>query len=306
MLGQRGIEKEVRVDREVLQQPMPRRILQGTGWEASVLTLGGVRWPETCNDAEAVALVHRAIELGVNTFDTAHTYCGGESERKLGMALEGVRAQFWINTKVIDRTYDGAMRQMETSLQRLRTDYVDLMFVHSLDNEEQYHQIMAPNSVLRAIEELRAAGHIRYVGVSGHWVRDVLARILQEYAFDAVLFPVGVFNLAYEYSFLDTVLPVARARQMATLGMKVYGAGRIKHARSIVPYLRYSLHQPVDTLVIGADSVTHLEQTVHVIKQELPPLSEPEIHALLPEALQITQSWDAGEFNYVQGYLRSG
>ena len=123
---------------------------------------------------------------------------------------------------------------------RLRTDYVDLLFVHSLDTEDQREQIMQAESVLKAIEEYRRAGNVRYIGVSGHWVKDVMLRILGEYKFDAVLFPVGLFNIAYNYSFLDTVLPFARSKEMAVLGMKVYGAGRVKQAASIAPYLRYS------------------------------------------------------------------
>src|SRR5437762_2315026 len=90
----------------------------------------------------------------------------------------------------------GRLSWSATSLARLRTDRVDLMFVHSLDSEEQFHRILGPDSVLKAIEECRAAGQIRYVGVSGHWVKHLMARIIQEYPFDAVLFPAGFFNLA--------------------------------------------------------------------------------------------------------------
>jgi aryl-alcohol dehydrogenase-like predicted oxidoreductase len=287
---------------DALWDPMPQRALGQTGWQASLLTMGGVRWDTLCSDEEAAALVRRALELGVNTFDTAHVYGGGESERKLGLALEGVRQRVWVNTKVIDRTCDGAKRQMETSLQRLRTDYVDLMFVHSLDSEEQYRAILSPNSVLKAVEEFRAAGHIRYVGISGHWVRDWMARIVQEVPFDAVLFPAGLFNIAYDYNFFENVLPLARERNMAVLGMKIYGAGRIKHARSIEPYLRYSLNQPIDTAVIGVDNIPQLEQTIRVVKSRPAPLSEEEQAALLPEALAITQQWDEGEFPFVEGY----
>jgi hypothetical protein len=272
-------------------------------WEASLLTLGGVKWDTQRSDAEAAQLIRRAIELGVNTFDTAFAYGGGESERKLGLGLEGVREQVWVSTKTMDRSYDGAKRQIETSLQRLRTDYIDLLFVHSLDNEDQYRRIIAPNSVLKALEEFRAAGHIRYVGVSGHWVRDVMARIIQEYPFDAVLFPVGLFNIAYNYSFIDTVLPIARERKMAVLGMKVFGAGRVKHAASIEPYLRYSLNLPIDTAVIGMDSIEQLEQNVRIVKSGPPPLSEAEMRALFPEAIRITQSWDRGEFNWISHYI---
>lgn len=287
-----------------LNLPMPTRPLGNFGWNASRVTLGGVKWDVKCSDAEAVALVDRARELGVNTFDTAHIYGGGESERKLGLALEGCRQSVWINTKSGDRSYDGAMREIELSLKRLRTDYIDLFFVHSMDTEEHYRQIMAPNSVLKAVEEVKAAGHIRHVGVSGHWVRDVMARIIQEYPFEAVLFPIGLFNYAYQYTFTDTVLPIAKRRGMATLGMKVYGAGRIKHARSLTPYLRYALQQEVDTAVIGCDSIAQLEQTARVVKSQPEPLPDTEARALFSEALEITREWDEHEFSWTQGYAR--
>lgn len=287
-----------------LYAPMPTHPLGNFKWDASCFTLGGVKWDVKCSDSEAVALVDRARELGINTFDTAHVYGGGESERKLGLALKGSRQSVWINTKSGDRSYDGAMREIETSLKRLRTDYIDLFFVHSMDTEEHYRQIMAPNSVLKAVEEVKAAGHIRHVGVSGHWVRDVMARIIQEYPFEAVLFPIGLFNYAYQYMFTDTVLPIAKQRGMATLGMKVYGAGRIKHARSLEPYLRYALHQGVDTAIIGCDSIAQLEQTVGIVKSQPEPLPEAEARALFPEALDITREWDDHEFAWAQGYPR--
>jgi aryl-alcohol dehydrogenase-like predicted oxidoreductase len=289
---------------DLLLSTMPQRSLGNLGWNASALTLGGVKWDALCSDTEAAELVHRAMELGVNTFDTAHGYGGGESERKLGLALEGVRDQVWINTKTGDRTYDGAMKEMETSLKRLRTDHVNLMFVHSLDSQEQYEQIMGPNSVLKAMEEMKAAGHIRNIGVSGHWVKHVMARIIQDYPFDAVLFPIGLFNLAYEYNFLETVLPVAKERGMATLGMKVFGAGRVKHAKSIEPYLRYSLHSGTDTAVIGCDSIAQLEQMVRVVKSRPEPLNAEEQQSFFPEALEITQSWDEHEFSWVSHYTQ--
>jgi uncharacterized protein len=289
-----------------LTAPMPTRPLGRLPWNASVITLGGVKWDTKCTDAEAVALIHRAVELGVNTFDTAWGYGEGESERKLGLGLAGLRDRVWVNTKTMDRTYDGAMRQMETSFQRLGMDRVDLMFVHSVDTEEQYRRIMAPDSVLRAIEEMRAAGRVRYIGVSGHYIRHVMARLLREYPFDAVLFPAGLFNIAYRYSFLETVLPVARERGMAVLGMKVYGAGRVRHARSIEPYLRYTLSQPIDTAVVGADSIQDLEQSVCIAKNDPQPLTDEEQAPLLEEAVAITQEWEDGEFPWLRKYPQPG
>ena len=164
----------------LLNRDMPTRPLGRFGWNASALTMGGVKWDTQCTDSDAVAILHRAMELGVNTFDTAHLYGAGESERKLGLAMERRRDHYWINSKTMDRTYDGAMRQIEISLQRLQMDYVDLMFVHGVDNQEECDQILGPNSVLKALEEMRDAGHIRHIGVSGHWVRQIQCRLLRD------------------------------------------------------------------------------------------------------------------------------
>ena len=153
-----------------------------------------------------------------------------------------------------------------------------------------------------AMEEYKSAGHIRFVGVSGHWYRHNMERIIAEFPFDAVLFPIGLFNLAYRYTYVDTVLPLARQHGMAVMGMKVFGAGRVKHAVSIEPYLRYSMNLPVDSMVIGCDSIAQLEATVRVVKSRPPPLSVPEQEALFPECRRITQSWDKGEFNWVSHY----
>jgi aryl-alcohol dehydrogenase-like predicted oxidoreductase len=285
-----------------LSAPIPTRPLGKTGWQASVLTLGGVKWDSQLPETEAVELICRALELGVNTFDTAHMYGGGESERRLGLALRGAGLPVFIATKITDRTYDGARRQMDVSLQRLGMDRVDLMFVHGLDNDDDYRQVVAPVGVLRALAEYRDGGRLRFIGVSGHWYRQNMERILAEHAFDAVLCPVGLINLAYRYSYVDTVLPLARRCGMAAMGMKVFGAGRVKHAASIEPYLRYSLNLPVDTLVIGCDSIAQLEHTVRIVKGQPPPLSETEQTALFPECQRITQAWDRGEFNWVSHY----
>ena len=287
---------------EILARPMPTHPLGKTGWNASVLTMGGVKWDTQSTDSEAVAILHRAMELGVNTFDTAHLYGGGESERKLGLAMQGRRDQCWINTKTMDRTYDGAMRQMELSFQRLGVDYVDLMFVHGVDHQDDCDQIMGLNSVLKAMEEMKSAGRIRHIGVSGHWVRQIQCFLLREFPFEAVLFPAGIFNEAWKYSFLHTTLPTAKSLGIATLGMKVYGVGRVKHTANIEPYLRFSMYSGVDTMVIGCDSIAQLEETVGIIKSKPDPLSAQSVMALYPEALDVTQSWDEGEFNWVSGY----
>ncbi len=279
------------------------RPLGRTGWNASVIALGGVKWDTKCTEEDAIAIIRRAIELGINVVDTAHGYGNGQSETRLGKALQELRDRVFLSTKTWQRSYDNAMREMEESLRRLQVDTVDLMVVHSLDNEDEYRQIMSRPSVLDAMEKLRDEGVVRHIGVSGHWVRHVLQRILQEYPFDAVICPIGLFNVAYNYTFHDTVIATAREQGIAILGMKVLGAGRARHARSIEPYLRYSLHQPVDTLIIGADSARDVEEQVRIAASHPPPLTDEEIQALIPEALAITREFGDGEFRWISHYL---
>lgn len=291
---------------DALRRPMPTRPLGRTGWNVSRLVLGGVKWDTHLSEAEAVRLIRRAVELGVNGVDTAHGYGGGESERRLGLALEGLRDRVFVSTKTGDRSYDGARREMDESLRRLRMERVDLMFVHALDDAEDLRRATGPRGVLRAIEEYRAAGRIRFVGASSHWHRESLWKLMEEYPLDAVLFAGGLFNQAYGYDYLERTLPLARARGIATLSMKIFGAGRVKHAQDITPYLRYALHSGVDAFVIGADSITQLEQTVAIVKSGPPPLTPDEQRALYPECLRITRAWDRGEFNWVSHYTASG
>lgn len=287
-----------------LLAPMPTRALGQTGHRASLLTLGGVKWDTRLDEDDAIALIHRAMELGVNTFDTAAAYGNGQSEQRLGKALEGRRDEVWINTKSSQRDYDSACRQIDESLQRLRTDHIDLFFIHAIDNDDDLARVLGKDSVLQAIETYREQGVIRFAGVSGHWYKHNMQRLLEAVALDAVLLPAGLFNVAYDYDYFTEVVPAARQRKMAVLGMKVLGAGRVKHAASIDPYLRYSLNLDLDTAVIGCDSIAQLEQTVRIVKQQAGPLTPAEFDALKPEAVSVTQDFDKGEFGWVSHYRK--
>lgn len=289
-------------DSEILNAEMPQRTLGNMPWKASLLTLGGVKWDTRLSEADAVALIHRAMELGVNTFDTAAGYGKGQSETRLGLALEGHRDRVWVQTKTGDRDYDGARASIERSLKRLRTDHIDLLFLHGVGDDDDCDRALDPEGVLKAAEEFRAAGHVRHIGVSGHWYKHNMKRFVEAYPVDGVLFPAGFFNIAYNYSYLDEVLPAIHRRGAAAMGMKIFAAGRVAHTRSIEPYLRYSIHLPVDTLVIGCDSIAQLEEMVTVFKSDPEPLTEAEMATMRPEAVAVTQEFEPGEFNWVSHY----
>jgi len=289
---------------DALHLPMPTRALPGLGHRASRLTLGGVKWDSQIPEADAIDLIHRAIDLGVNTFDTAPVYGGGKSETRLGKALAGRRDRFWITTKTIQRGYDDAKRDIEGSLDRLATDTIDLLLVHGVDNDDDADKILDPNGVLKAIEAFRDAGHIKHVGVPGHHYKHNMTRVIEACDFEAVLLPAGIFNEAYSYSYLREVVPVARRRGLTVMGMKIMGAGRAKHTADPSVYLRYALGQDIDTAVVGCESIAQLEHNVAVVKSKAQPPTAAEVEALFPEAKRVTESWDAGEFNWVGHYTR--
>lgn len=282
---------------------MPTRELGNTGWKASVLTVGGVKWDTLLPEDEAVGLIHRAIELGVNTFDTAAGYGDGQSEERLGLALQGHRDKVFVSTKTGQRSYDKAKADIEQSLRRLRTDYIDLYFVHSIEGDDDTANVLAGDGVLKALNEFREAGHIKHIGVSGHWFKHNMARAIESVDLDAVLMPVGLFNEAYGYSYVKEVIPVARKHGVAVMGMKVMGAGRAKHAADVTPYMRFAVNQDIDTAVIGCESIEQLEQNVRIIKSNPAPLSRAEAEALFDEAKSITQEWEPLEFEWVKHYV---
>jgi len=283
---------------------MPTRGLRGLGHHASLLTLGGVKWDSQIPEADAIDLIHRAIELGVNTFDTAPIYGKGKSETRLGKALAGQRDRFWITTKTTQRGYDDAKRDIEGSLERLQTDTIDLLLVHGVDNDDDASKILDPRGVLKVIAQFRDAGHIKHVGVSGHHYKHNMTRVIEAYDFEAVLLPAGIFNEACGYSYLKGVVPVARRLGLAVMGMKIMGAGRAKHTADPPLYLRYALGQDIDTAVVGCESIAQLEYNVAVVKSQAGPPEDAEVEALFPEARAATGAWDAGGFNWVAHYKR--
>lgn len=202
---------------------MQYRKLGGTGWDVSVVGFG--TWPlggrdyGRLDDTDGIKAVRRAVDLGVNLFDTAPIYGGGHAEDVLGRALEPVRHEVLIATKCgpievrpglvrLDLTPRGIEAQCEASLRRLRTDYVDLLQVHWNDPAWPVERTM------EALMRLVAAGKVRAVGVSNFSPADL--RAAREAA--------PVASLQSRYSLLHreveaTLLPFCRE---AGLGFLAY------------------------------------------------------------------------------------
>lgn len=145
--------------------------------------LGGV------TQEEADQVLALLLRYGVNHIDTAHSY--GKAEERIGPWMPEHRSKFFLATKTEQRTYDGAMAELETSLRLLRTDTIDLWQMHVLITEEGWQTAMGPGGALEAFIKAREQGIVRFLGVTGHElvVPRMHLRSLERFEFDAVLLP---------------------------------------------------------------------------------------------------------------------
>lgn len=262
---------------------LPTRPLGRTGFRPTILALGGVKYNKR-RDAHAAEVVHRALDLGINYIDTAHTYEG--SERKIGLVMAERRDEVFLATKSLKRDRDGMAAEIEQSLERLQTDRLDCVQIHDLANEEQLGQVTGKDGALRAIEEFREDGTVRFVGVTGHRNPQILVKALEVYPFDVLLVALGAMQAAVR-PFYEHVVPVAWEKGVGVVGMKVMAHGWFGEVGLAEDALRFVLGLPdVTTALVGVDDVPQLEANVRVAR-EGNPLTEGEERHLMARVRRL-------------------
>jgi aryl-alcohol dehydrogenase-like predicted oxidoreductase len=287
---------------------MPTRNLGRTGYPVGVFSLGGqaaVEQPD--NEAAAVAIVERALDLGVNYIDTAARY-GGEvpwSQTYIGRVMKRRRAEAFLATKTHDRTRDGSLRLLEQSLKLLQTDHLDLWQIHNLQTMEQVEQIFRPDGAVAALQQAKDEGVVRHIGVTGHADPDVLAEAISRTSFDTILLALNAAD-PHHRSFQEKLLPLAVEKEMGIVGMKIPSRGRLLAGFTPPPEgsptrrpqdkgpgtlrmqeaLRYVLSLPVSTVIVGCDSVAQVEENVRFAR-EFNPLSRAQMAALEEKAKPV-------------------
>jgi hypothetical protein len=246
--------------------PIPKRPLGKTGYQVTIYGLGGL-FTTSMHDRhdEAVEIVNRAIDLGVNYIDTSALYGNGASELNIGTVMRERRDEVFLASKSHNYTYDGTMALVEQSLRRLQTDYLDLYQHHLLGRIGQLEQLQQENSARQAFERLREEGVIRHIGVTGHSSR-VLADALNDYPYDCALI---TLNAAREVmddpEDLDRFFRLAQEKEVGVIAMKVVARGAlIERGLGIRQLLPYVLSYPVSTAVVGISDVSHLEENVRI------------------------------------------
>jgi predicted aldo/keto reductase-like oxidoreductase len=273
------------------QDAMPTRNLGTTGYRVGLFSLGGQSALERADNAdEAVPLIERALDLGVNYVDTSARYGGVEhrwSEQYFGQVMPKRRSQVYLATKTHDRTRDGSLRLLERSLELLKTDHIDLWQIHALSRMEQVEEVFAPGGALEALVEAREQKIVRHLGISGHADPDVLISAIERFPFDAILLALNAAD-PHHMSFKQRLLPLAVEKEMAIIGMKVPARGLLlsswtppedPKARyhgtrpgtlNMTEAMRYVLSLPVSTVIVGCDSIAQLEENVQIARSFRP------------------------------------
>lgn len=276
---------------------MPERVLGRTGITVPIFGLGGAgQTPLSDDSAEknALAMIQRAYELGIRYFDTAASY--GPSEDYLGKVLPKYRANIFLATKTDGRDRDAAWRELERSLKRLNTDYLDLWQMHHVSFKEDLDRLFGANGAVKAIEAAKQQKIIRFAGITGHHDPKVIAEGLRRYPFHTALIPVNAADKHHPQPFIPAVLPVASQQNVGVIAMKVPAYGRLFKPGGLDGMhqaLGYAMSQTgVHCCVVAAENIPQLEGNVKVA-QAFKSLSGKELAAIEQRTANI---WEDNTF----------
>ncbi|MBI4688268.1 MAG: aldo/keto reductase [Nitrospirae bacterium] len=240
-----------------------KRRLGKTGIDVTIMGLGGEGVLRTYGyEKEAYSLINRAIDLGINYFESARAYSG--SEEYYGMALRERRKNIFLTSKSHARQKKEALEHLGQSLKNMNTDYLDLWQIHDVRTEEDVEEIFSSGGAYEAFLEAKKKGLVRFIGITGHHDPLIIRQCIERYDFDTVLIPVNAAEPAYK-SFIDKVIPAANAKGMGIVGMKIYLRGiasRLPFINTMEPFFRFALSMSITNAVIGCDNAAQLEENV--------------------------------------------
>lgn len=272
---------------QIKKGEMLYRTLGSTGEQVSVVGLGGHHIGRPKDEQEGIRLIHSAIDRGINFMDNSWDYHDGDSEVRMGKALQGgYRDRVFLMTKIDGRTKESATKQIDESLKRLQTDRIDLLQHHEIIRMEDPDRIFAPGGAMEAFVAAQKAGKIRYIGFTGHKDPLVHLRMLavaaqNNFRFDTVQMPLNVMD-AHFRSFEQQVLPVLVKNQIGVLGMKSMGDQNILKSNAVKPIecLHYAMNLPTSTVITGIENMEILAQAFEAVRT-FAPMSKEQVTALL-------------------------
>jgi uncharacterized protein len=277
---------------------IPYRILGHTNEKVSIIGLGGYHIGVP-SENDSIKIVRTAIDNGINFLDNCWDYHDGDSEIRMGKALQdGYRQKVFLMTKIDGRDEKTATDQLNDSLKRLKTDTIDLVQFHEVIRDSDPNWIFCENGSINALIKAKKSGKIRYIGFTGHKSPDFHLKMLEtgiknDFIFDTVQMPLNLMDAHY-VSFEKKVLPVLLKYKIGVLGMKPLGAGVLLKSKTATheECLQYALSLPTSVVITGCDSLKILEQALNVARN-FSPLTERQISSLLAKTAEAAT---AGKF----------
>ena len=252
---------------------LPTRQLGKTGISVPLLGLGcGSRFLAINNNAEMERLLNYALDHGVYYWDTAEGYefDGKFSEDVLGRVLKNRRNEVWLSTKVRVRDGDRAKADIERSLKRLQTDYLDELKIHAVESLDDVDTIVKKGNVLSVIQKLKEEGVVRNIGFSGHSSAPAMKRMATEHEFDTMLIAMNHYREGAN-PFETTAVPAAANKDMGIIAMKVVRPREIVAGLAAEDLIKYALSlKHINCAILGTDSIATLKKNITLMKEFQP------------------------------------
>ena len=261
---------------------LPTRALGNTSARLPLIGLGtGSRFCSIANEDQALEILTHALDTGLYYWDTAHSYRNGNiiSEERLGKIAKERRSEIFLATKVDGYNPEEVKKQIEISLQRLQTDYIDLIQVHSLKSLENVDALGKKGGGLDLLRQMREEGITRHIGFTGHTSAQVMQNTAEQYDFETMLIALnhfGGFDLPVptpdnRQPFEQQSVPAAAQKGLGVIVMKVIRPRETVPNLDAAALIRYALSlKNVTSAVIGIESLKLLKQNLHHLKNFQP------------------------------------
>jgi uncharacterized protein len=299
---------------------VPTRRLGNTKEQVSILCLGGAHIGRVGQKdrAEAIRMMHTAIDGGITFFDNAWDYHNGWGEEMMGLGLDGGwRKRVFLMTKNCERDYEGSRRCLEDSLRRLKTDHVDLWQFHEMNYDSDPDWVFEKGGLKYALEAQKA-GKIRHIGFTGHKDPRIHLKMIEKpYPWVTSQMPINVMDAFYR-SFQNEVVPVCVKKNISVIAMKTLGGGpltgRIPTETKVTAEqcVRFALSLPVTTVCRGYMSMEQLQQDLKIArgfqplsreqKAEILALAKPDAGDGRHELFKSTQTFDGSTHRKQHGF----
>jgi predicted aldo/keto reductase-like oxidoreductase len=239
------------------------------GYRVSSLGFGAMNLPGVPLEQAREALNY-ALDQGINYIDTAAAY--RNSEEIIGETISHRRDEYFLATKTGKRDYASAKEEIDRSLQRMKTDHVDLLQIHYVNYVKEFKQAMEPDGAYLAALEAQQAGKVRHIGISGHRP-ELLTQWIASGQFDQVLFHL---NLAQPFANRD-LIPKMVELNMGRVAMKPLSGGFIQPVDKAI---RYPYSKDVHVIISGMVSVEEVKQNIAAMEAEVQEAEHDELEQL--------------------------